>query len=669
LVFTAESQNAAVNLVSAVETAAINLIRTMSHDQSKAETDAETDSNEDRFLLRDLGVERRDFMKAGMAAGAATSLTGCTGLLGGGGDEQRAASADYEVPPGEHDDYYAFLSGGHSGNIRVYGIPSMRQLMRIPVFHRDSARGHGHDDKSRAMLEDGEGGEYTWGDAHHPRLSQTDGEFDGRWLFIHDKANTRLARVNLKYFQTDAITQLPNAQGIHGLTGWYPDTELVLANSQFRIPVPNDGRNLDAPEEYHSVYTAVEPESMNVEWQVLVDGNLDNSDSGKNGRYAFSTVYNSEEGVTEQEMTADDRDWVIAFDIPRIQDAVENGEYEVVNDVPIVDGRQGSSLNEADRPVTTYIPVPKNPHGVSVTPDGKYACASGKLSPTVSVIDIEAIDEVDDPEDAIVARPNVGTGPLHTAYDGRGHAYTTLFIDSQLAKWDIEEAVEAELGSEDPVIEKIDCHYSPGHCQSAQSYSSEPTGDWLLALNKFSQDRFLPTGPYHPENDQLIYIGDDEEGMQLVKDTPAYAEPHDATIAHRDKIDPADIWDPDDYELDYIESGQQNIEREDGQVYVEDYAIRNQYGFSDITVQEGDEVTLHYTNIETAKDISHSVAIPEYDINLSLAPQETRKVTFTADKPGVFWMYCGYFCSALHMEMRSRLLVEPEDEPEGPDPF
>ncbi|MGM0606532.1 MAG: TAT-dependent nitrous-oxide reductase [Halobacteriota archaeon] len=622
------------------------------------------DEPDDKLLLPGLSIGRRGFMKAGAVAGAMGSVAGCTSVLdtegGNGNGNGGSADVSHSVPPGELDDYYGFLSGGHSGNIRVYGLPSMREIMRIPVFNRESARGYGFDDETREMLRDAGG--YTWGDTHHPRLSQTDNDYDGRWAFVNDKANGRMARIDLKYFETDAIVDIPNQQGTHGACCVLPDTKYVIGVGEFRVPIPNDGRDLDSPADYGSVFAAIDPETMNVEWEVLVDGNMDNGDGGKEGRWFFATGYNSEGGVNEEERTRADRDMVNAFDIPAIEAAVDAGEYEEINDVPVVDGRQDSPLNQGDDKIVYYIPTPKSPHGVSVTPDNQYAIASGKLDPTASVIDISMIDEVDDPADAIVGRPHLGLGPLHTAYDGRGHAYTTLFIDSQVVKWDIEAAVDADPESESAVIEKIDVHYNPGHLIASESYTADPAGDWLISLNKLSKDRFLPVGPVHPENDQLIYIGDDDAGMQLVKDSPAYAEPHDASICHRSKLEPEAVYDPDDLDLSYTAQGEETVERVgDDRVEIEMYSTRNHYGFEEITVQEGDTVEMQVTNIETTSDILHSVAIPEYDVNIKLAPQETRKVTFTADKPGVYWMYCAFFCSALHLEMRSRLLVQPGD--------
>ncbi len=617
--------------------------------------------------LAGLELDRRDFMKTGVAAGAVGALAGCSGLSGGGGGSNGTESAsggvDHKVAPGDHDEYYGFWSGGHSGELRVVGIPSMRELTRIPVFNTDCASGYGYDDESSAMLE--EGGGYTWGDNHHPNLSETDGDYDGEYLFVNDKANGRIARVNLKYFETDAILDVPNMQAIHGCAVLSPDTKYVLGNGEFRAPVPNDGTNVNDPDEYESLFVAVDPETMETKWQVSVDGNLDIVDSGKEGRWAISSAYNSEEATEIQGMTRDDRDDVKAFDIPAIEEAVANGDYDrEVNGVPIVDGTKASSLNEGDRPIVKYIPTPKSPHCVEVGPDGKYAFIAGKLSPTVTMLDLEQLADADDPTDAVVGRPKVGLGPLHTTFDGNGHAYTSLFIDSQVAKWDIEAAVDAEANSTDPIIEKLDVHYNPGHIQALEAMTNDPDGEWLVSLNKLSKDRFLPVGPIMPDNDQLIHIGQGEKEMELVADHPAYPEPHDCVFAHRDKLSPKKVYDKADYEGEkpFITESDSGVERTgESSVHVKVSTKRSEYGMPEFTVQEGDEVRLTMTNIEGVQDIIHGAAIPEYDVNLAVAPQDTREVTFTADDPGVYWIYCTYFCSALHLEMRSRMIVEPSE--------
>jgi len=637
-------------------------------DDLLAEVDEPTPADDDSTTLELAGLElsRRDFVKAGAATGAMAGLAGCSSSLGGSPNTTTSSSGsstpDHKVPPGEHDEYYGFWSGGQSGEIRIVGIPSMRELMRIPVFNTEAGRGYGYDDKTSQMLE--EAGDLSWGDNHHPVLSETDGDYDGEYLWVNDKANGRIARVNLKYFETDAITNVPNTQAIHGCSVQSPDTEYVFGNGEFRTPLPNDGRDVHDPDEYVSLLSAIDPESMETKWQVKVDGNLDIVDTDKDGRWAISSAYNDEGGVTVSEMTRDDRDHVKAFDVPAIEEAVEAGEYEEVNGVPVVDGTQDSSLNQGDSPIVRYIPTPKSPHCVEVGPNGDYAFVAGKLSPTVTIIDIDALDESSDPDDVVAGRPKVGLGPLHTTFDGNGHAYTSLFIDSQAVKWDIEAAVEAENGSSDPVIEKQDVHYNPGHIQAVEAMTTDPDGEWLVSLNKLSKERFLPVGPIHPDNDQLIHIGQGEKEMELVADHPAYPEPHDCVFAHKDKLDPATTWDKSDYEgeKEFVTQENSRVERTgERSVDVKTSSMRSEYGLSEFTVKEGDEVSLTVTNIEGVRDVIHGVAIPEHDVHLSIAPQDTREATFTVDEPGVYWIYCTYFCSALHLEMRSRMIVEPRD--------
>ncbi|MFB6118026.1 TAT-dependent nitrous-oxide reductase [Halosegnis sp.] len=639
-------------------------------DDLLAEVDEPTPRADDSITLELAGLElsRRDLMKAGGTVGLATGLAGCSTWVGGGGSRQPTSSSNdgqtpaHTVPPGELDEYYGFWSGGHSGEIRVVGIPSMRELMRIPVFNTEGARGYGHDDTTSELL--AEGGGYSWGDNHHPALSETGGDYDGEYLFVNDKANGRIARVDLTYFETDAILDVPNVQAVHGFCVQSPDTEYLFGNGEFRTPLPNDGRALDSPDEYASLFTAVDPESMSVEWQVRVDGNLDIVDTDKDGRWAIASAYNSEEATDVQGMTHDDRDFVKAFDVPRIQQAVDAGNYEEINGVPVVDGRRDSPLNQSDTPIVRYIPTPKSPHCVEVGPNGDYAFVAGKLSPTVTMLDIAALDTSSDPDDVVAGRPKVGLGPLHTTFDGNGHAYTSLFIDSQVAKWDIQAAVEADTNSTEPILEKYDVHYNPGHIQALEAMTTDPAGEWLVSLNKLSKDRFLDVGPIHPDNDQLFHIGQGEKSMELVADHPAYPEPHDCVFAHRDKLSPAKTWDPSDYKGDkpFVTPADSGVERTgERSVHVRASAMRSEYGIPDFQVKEGDEVTLTLTNIEEVPDIIHGAAIPAHDINLAVAPQDTRQATFTADEPGVYWVYCTYFCSALHLEMRSRMLVEPRE--------
>jgi len=112
-------------------------------------------------------------------------------------DDVAGALATY-VPTGKYDDYFMFTSGGHSGQVFVIGLPSMRLLRVIATFTPESWQGYGFGVKETALsqsasVEVGQNGRLlTWADTHHPALSETGGEYDGQFLFIGDKANGRL---------------------------------------------------------------------------------------------------------------------------------------------------------------------------------------------------------------------------------------------------------------------------------------------------------------------------------------------------------------------------------------------------------------------------------------------------------------------------------------------
>ena len=622
---------------------------------------------EDKNASEHVKMSRRLFL------GGSTAMVGAVGAIGAGLGAMMSSpaladsskhTAVHSVGPGELDEYYGFWSGGHSGEVRIIGVPSMRELMRIPVFNIDSATGYGLTNESKEVLNQTS---HLAGDSHHPHMSMTDGHYDGKYVFINDKSNSRVARIRCDIMKTDKICEVPNVQAIHGLrVQKVPYTKYIFANAEFVIPHPNDGSNMDDTEAYYTMFSAIDAESMEVKWQVIVDGNLDNTDADYTGKYAFSTCYNSPgEGLDLAGTMRNERDHLVIFNIERIEAAVAAGDFQKLagSDVPVVNGRKGSKL-------TAYVPVPKSPHGINTAPDGKYCVVNGKLSPTVSMLEIAKFDDLFEgkiePRDTIVAEVELGLGPLHTAFDGRGNAYTTLFIDSQICKWNIEKAIESYQGKDSNyILQKLDVHYQPGHNHTTMGETRDADGKYLISLCKFSKDRFLPVGPLHPENDQLIDISGDE--MKLIHDGPTYAEPHDCMMVHRSKVKPAKLWSRDDPYFSTTRAiakkdgvtleADNKVIRDGNKVRVYMTSVAPTYGMTEFNVKLGDEVTVIVTNLDMIEDVTHGFCMVNHGVQMEVGPQQTASITFMADKPGVQWFYCNWFCHALHMEMRGRMLV------------
>jgi nitrous-oxide reductase len=585
-----------------------------------------------------------------------------------------AATATY-VAPGQMDEFYLFYSGGHSGQVYVAGLPSMRHIATIPVFARYPATGYGYDEESRAML-----GEFTWGDVHHPGLSQTDGRYDGRWLFVNDNANNRVARIDLRDFKTRQILgPIPNSSGNHGSSFVTENSEYVLVASRFSVPLPK-GRYAD-PEKYEAEFNGmlsglkVDPSTgeLTVGWQILTppfNWDLGSTGKGPSSGWAFWTSYNSEMavGALEANSTRLDRDYAAVVNWRAAEQAVKDGRATQMGGVPVIDPAKVPG-------VLYFLPVPKSPHGIDTDPSGRWIVASGKLQPVASVFDFNKVQDAIGRKDfggevrgipvlkyesALEGDVPVGLGPLHTQYDGKGNAYTSLYVESSVAKWRLPPwSAEDRADLNKVIIDKIAVHYNIGHLVVGGSDTKEPYGKYLVAMNKLSKGRHVSVGPSQPESSQLIDITNPK--MTMIYEAFTEPEPHFAQILKVDRIKPIEVypkaentnpnavWSPD----------QATLTRTGNKVEVKMIAIRSRFVPDKLDVRVGDEVTLHVTNVEQTTDMIHGLGIVEHDLNIVVDPGETKTVRFKATKAGVFPFYCTNFCSALHQEMQGYLAVKP----------
>ena len=594
------------------------------------------------------------------------------------GDVQEAAVASY-VKPGDLDTYYLFYSGGHSGQVFVAGVPSMRHIATIPVFAPYPGTGYGFDEESKAML-----GEYTWGDVHHPALSKTAGDYDGRWLFVNDNGNNRIARIDLRDFKTKQIFgPIPNTMGNHGSSMVTENTEYALVATRFSVPMGSQYQPLeDYATTYKGAVSGIRIDSatgtMSLGWQIMTppfNWDLGATGKGPSEDWAFWTSYNSERATGKLEVSASqrDRDYIAVVNWRAAEAAAAAGKTTQVGGVPMID--------PAKVPGVMYLlPCGKSPHGVDVDPSGEYVICSGKLQPTSTVFSFEEIQEaiadgefsgeedgipVIEYDEALVVEVPVGLGPLHTQFDGKGYAYTSLFVESAIAKWKLP-PYEDGVDPKSLVVDKIPVQFNIGHLVTAHGDTKHPKGDWLVAMNKMSKGRHLNVGPSIPESSQLIDIG---SGMTMKMIYEAYTEPepHFAQLVAADVLNPIEFYPKDEshHPNAVWQPADAKVTRNAATRTVEGsvYAVRSYFEPGRIQVMEGDTVVLHITNAEQQRDEIHGFGMVSFDKNVVIDPGETKTLKFVARKSGVYPYYCTNFCSALHQEMQGYLEVVPAGRP------
>jgi nitrous-oxide reductase len=624
-------------------------------------------------------------------AALGVGIAGCggdsTGMLQAGDAAQRVY-----VAPGEHDEFYGFFSGGYSGQLSVWGLPSARLFRVIPVFSQDPESGYGYSEETKGLLQTSYGF-IPWDDSHHPVLSRTNGTADGRWIFINGNNTPRIARIDLTKFETVEILELPNTGGNHASSFVTHNTEYVFGASRFSIPAEQD---LSVPiasykDNFDGVlsFVKVDPASgqMNLEFQIQVPPyhyDLARAGMGVSGDWVFFTSYNTEQSHTllEIEASRNDKDFILAVNWKKAAEAVANGagrnapgvyyhnRYDPSTGVATSERKNGVRLVQPSEIPggMYYLPTPKSPHGVDIDPSGEFIVAGGKLATVIPVHSfsrmqtaiaegrfvetIAGIPVLDYDATIIGEVQNPGLGPLHTEFDGRGFAYTSVYISSEIVKWSLETF---------EVVDRIDAYYSIGHLMLTHGDTRDPQPKYLVGLTKTARDRFLPVGPKQNHPAQLYDISGDR--MVLLKDFPTIGEPHYAQSIRADLIkgNVRRIYELSDNQHPFItrRPADARVERQGRTVRIYMTSIRSHFTPDNIEgIEVGDTVYVHVTNLEQDWDVTHGIAIKgAANAEIILAPGQTKTLKWVPTRTGIYPFYCTAFCSALHQEMQGYIRV------------
>lgn len=604
------------------------------------------------------------------------------------------AAAKAYVAPGKYDEFYNFVSGGFSGQMSVYGLPSGRLFRVIPVFSVDPEKGWGYSEETKPMLNTSHGF-VPWDDLHHIAMSVTKSEHDGRWAFGNANNTPRIARVDLKTFRTAEIIEIPNSAGNHSSPFITENSEYVVAGTRFSIPI---GDNTDVPintykENFKGTisFIGVDPTSgeMNLSFQILTPGinfDLARAGKGKSAGWFFFSCYNSEKANTLLEVNASqkDKDFIMAVNWKKAEEYIKAGKgvkkkvryahnkyNEATHSATSTIKEEVLVLDPKDCPDMVYfMPCPKSPHGCDTDPTGEYIVGSGKLAAVIPVFSFAKIQAAiaaknyDGEYDGIpvlkydavlhgeVQKP--GLGPLHTEFDGKGNAYTSFFVSSEIVKWSIKDL---------KVLDRVPTYYSIGHLCVPGGPTSKPHGKYVIAYNKITKDRYLPTGPELTQSAQLYDISGDK--MKLVLDFPTIGEPHYAEAIPASLVMPKSqkIYKLEENKHPYaaLGEGKAKVERKGNEVHVYMTSIRSHFTPDNIEgVKLGDVVYFHVTNLEQDWDVPHGFAVKgASNAELLIMPGETQTLTWKPEKTGVYPMYCTDFCSALHQEMQGYIRVSP----------
>ena len=588
------------------------------------------------------------------------------------------------------DEYVALNSGGQEGNMPMYTVPSMRMLKYVVTNTRQPYNGYGFSMESYEMMKDGfiDGAEILWGDTHHPGYSETNGDYDGKWAVINDKANPRIYIVSLKDWELKQVVINPIFRSDHGGCFFTPNSEYIMEACQY--PAPFD-------QKYHTLseanfkkywrggltYWKFDNETGKVDQSKSFTFEFppytqDLSDAGKLGSYGwgFTNSFCSEMyygGIEsgrppyEAGCSSRDVDYLHVTNWKKAEELFKAGKIGR----KVIRGMHVITIDEAIQYGLLYlIPEPKSPHGVDVDPTGKYIIVAGKLDSHAWVYSYDKImkaiadknfegrDSYGIPiiplDAALHGSLEVGLGPLHNQFDSKkGIVYTSIYVDSRITKWDYINL---------KVLAFVPSHYNVGHLVAAHGDVIHPQGKYLVSLNKLSIDRFNPVGPLHPQNHQLIDIASDQP--EVIYDLPLpMGEPHYTSLINVNNFKAVDK-----YEVGTIRNtgkiapyktlpGEEKVTTKGNTVEVFGTIKDGKVTPANIEVKQGQKVLIHLTNVGQTKLDHYVYEIASYDKMYHWVPGETATLEFVAEKAGKYPLMLDVMTSPDNRQLQGYLTV------------
>ncbi len=589
-------------------------------------------------------------------------------------DDDVLAATKTFMPRGGRDEYFGFVGTGNSGTMVVYGIPSMRIYKYVGVFSPEPWQGYGFDDESTLMLKKGslDNRLYKYGDMRYPALAETNGKYNGKYLFYSDGANSRIALLGLDDFETKQVLMHPLFVSVFPGVAVTENTEFVIQTSEF--PAPWNGQGGKVAEEFdansksgitfwkftdneteagsgHHIGRMIKEESFTLELPPYTMGFFD---AGRLNSYGLVVGLASIEG----------NNYVYVVDF----DKLSGLNTKSVNDFAVIELTEALKAN-----AIAMIQLPAAANSVKVDPTGNYfitasdeafvfdfAKVKDAFSNSTYITEFQANGDIPVMDINTVKHGSVklGNKVIDLAFDYRpGVAYASAFDDKKVVRWNYE-----DLKKEGEVT----LTFKPGQLMTPQGASAEPHSNYLTVVDKEGlYDNQPDIGPVRPSFQHLIDISSDDMTDIYTMSIPQ-ANIYGSVAVLRTIIKPVIRYplgtNTRTGEISAFKcvAGQEKIEREGNRVHIFGTMIRSHITPEIVEVNEGDVVTFHLTNLERAEDETHGFTIDTYGKHGSFEPGKTASLTFVADRPGVFPYYCTEFCSALHLEMEGILLIKPK---------